>query len=59
MIWVALYLAAIVAANLLVATYGPAVAVLNAFWLIGLDLSLRDRLHDRWAKDSSRFAWAC
>ena len=49
--WVALYLAAIVAANLLVAQFGPAVAVLNAFWLIGLDLSLRDILHERWADD--------
>ncbi len=43
------YLAAIVAANLLAATYGPAVAVVNAFALIALDLTARDRLHEAWA----------
>jgi hypothetical protein len=42
---VALYLAAIVAANLSVAAFGPGVTIINAFWLIGLDLTLRDRLH--------------
>lgn len=47
-IQVALYLAAIVAANLSVAALGPSVVVVNAFLLIGLDLTLRDRLHDRW-----------
>ncbi len=36
------------AANLLVATFGPAVSVVNAFVLIGLDLTLRDRLHETW-----------
>ncbi len=41
------YLAAIVAANLLVAQYGPAAAPINAFLLIGLDLSLRDLLQTR------------
>jgi hypothetical protein len=45
---VALYLAAIVAANLSVATFGPSVTVVNAFLFIGLDLTLRDRLHDAW-----------
>lgn len=48
---VAVYLAAIVAANLSVAAFGPAVAPINAFFLIGLDLTLRDRLHDRWGFD--------
>lgn len=43
-----LYLAAIVAANLLVAAFGPSVAILNAFLFIGLDLTVRDVLHDRW-----------
>lgn len=43
------YIAAIVAANLSVAAFGPVVAPINAFLLIGLDLSLRDKLHDRWA----------
>lgn len=45
---VGLYLGAIVAANLSVAAYGPVVAPLNGFVLIGLDLVLRDGLHDRW-----------
>lgn len=42
------YMAAITTANLLVAEFGPAISVLNAFLLIGLDLSLRDYLHDLW-----------
>ena len=42
------YLAAIVAANLSVATFGPAVSVANAFVFIALDLSSRDRLHEAW-----------
>lgn len=41
------YVAAIVAANMLVATYGPWFSVVNSFLLIGLDFSLRDSLHDR------------
>lgn len=45
---VIVYIAAIVAANLSVAAFGPWVSPLNAFLLIGLDLSLRDKLHDRW-----------
>lgn len=42
------YIAAITTANLLVAEYGPAVTIINAFALIGLDLALRDYLHDAW-----------
>lgn len=45
---IALYLIAIVAANLLVAAFGPAVAVVNAFLFIGLDLTARDALHEAW-----------
>lgn len=45
---VGLYLAAIVAANLLVAQFGPGITILNAFLFIGLDLTARDRLHDQW-----------
>lgn len=45
---VLLYLMAIVAANLSVAALGPSVTIVNAFLLIGLDLTLRDRLHDSW-----------
>lgn len=36
------------AANLLVAQFGPRVAVVNAFLFIGLDLTARDYLHDTW-----------
>jgi queuosine precursor transporter len=51
---VAAYLAAIVLANLLVSRLGPPAAVANAFLLIGLDLSARDRLHEQWR---GRFLW--
>ena len=46
-----LFIAAIVAANFSVAAFGPMVTPINAFLLIGLDLSLRDSLHDRWVSD--------
>lgn len=42
------YFAAIVAANLSVAAFGPWSTPVNAFLLIGLDLTLRDHLHERW-----------
>lgn len=45
---ITLYLSAIIIANLLVAQYGPAVTVANAFLFIGLDLTCRDLLHERW-----------
>jgi len=48
MIYVVLYLTAIIAANLLVARFGPSVAVVNAFLFIGLDLTTRDHLHEAW-----------
>ena len=51
---IALYLTAIVAANLLVAQFGPAVAVLNAFLFIGLDITARDSLHESWR---GRWLW--
>ena len=52
---VALFLAAIVAANLTLTHFGPSAIIPNAFFLIGLDLVTRDRLADfwgttRWAK---------
>lgn len=47
-IFVALYIAAMTAANLSVAAFGPWVSPLNSFFLIGLDLTMRDRLHDAW-----------
>lgn len=46
---VLIYVSAIVVANLTVAHFGPWFSPINAFLLIGLDLSLRDHLHDRWA----------
>lgn len=45
---VIIFIGAIVAANLLVAEFGPWFSPINAFFLIGLDLSLRDALHDKW-----------
>ncbi len=42
-----IYAAAMVSANLLVVKFGPAVSPVNAFFLIGLDLALRDWLHTR------------
>jgi uncharacterized PurR-regulated membrane protein YhhQ (DUF165 family) len=48
MVYIILYLAAIVLANLSVATFGPSVAIINAFLFIGLDLTARDQLHEAW-----------
>lgn len=44
---IVVYAAALIAANLLVAQFGPVVTGANAFLLIGLDLALRDWLHFR------------
>lgn len=48
MFYVLMYLAAIVAANLTVAMFGPQMTIVNAFLFIGLDLTARDKLHDAW-----------
>lgn len=48
LVFVTVYLVAIVLANLSVAAYGPNVAIVNAFLFIGLDLVARDRLHEAW-----------
>jgi len=48
---IALYAAAIIAANLLVAQFGPSITPINAFFLIGFDLALRNYLSfkmDKW-----------
>jgi hypothetical protein len=45
---VALFLAAIVAANLTLTHWGPSAIIPNTFFLIGLDLVTRDRLADFW-----------
>jgi uncharacterized PurR-regulated membrane protein YhhQ (DUF165 family) len=47
-VFVVLYLAAITAANLITAHYGPEASIYNAFALIGLTLVVRDQLHDAW-----------
>ena len=51
MIYSGIYIAALVVANLLVAWFGPWFSAINAFVLIGLDLSLRDKLHEQWQND--------
>lgn len=46
--YIIIYIATLVAANLAVAWFGPAIMPIVAFLFIGLDLTLRDSLHDRW-----------
>lgn len=46
-ILISIYVAAMVAANLLVWWLGPWFSPINAFVLIGLDLTMRDVLHER------------
>lgn len=46
--YVLIYLSSIVLANFIVLWFGPKSTIINAFLLIGLDLSLRDKLHDLW-----------
>lgn len=48
MLAVLIYIGAIACANLSIAAFGPWASPINAFVLIGLDLALRDKLHDRW-----------
>ena len=50
MLYVILYLVAIVGANLVVAWLGPCVSPFTAFLFIGLDFTARDRLHDAWER---------
>lgn len=52
--YVVIYIAALATANIAVARLGPAAMPLIAFVLIGLDLTLRDRLHDQWR---GRYLW--
>lgn len=55
-ILVAVYVAAMSSANLIVAALGPWVSPVNSFFLIGLDLTLRDKLHDAWRGDVKKMA---
>lgn len=43
-----LYILALIGANLAATTFGPAATPIIAFFLIGLDLTLRDALHEAW-----------
>lgn len=45
---VVLYLAAIIAANLIITRFGPQATIITAFLFIGLDITARDRLHESW-----------
>lgn len=47
MFLIVIYIAAMVTANLLVWWLGPWFSPINAFFLIGLDLTLRDVMHER------------
>lgn len=46
--YVLLYLGAIVAANLIITVLGPTATIVTAFVFIGLDLTVRDYLHEAW-----------
>lgn len=48
MLLVFLYLVAVALANLSVLHFGPISTPFNAFFLIALDLTTRDGLHERW-----------
>ena len=48
MIYVILYLVAIVAANVTIMLFGPSWSIVNAFLFIGFNLTARDHLHDAW-----------
>lgn len=48
MLPIVLYLAAIIAANFSAWYFGPWSTPINSFLLIGFDLTMRDRLHERW-----------
>ncbi|MBU2512591.1 VUT family protein [bacterium] len=48
MIYIGLYLGAIVAANLIITILGPSATIVTAFVFIGLDLTVRDYLHEAW-----------
>jgi len=50
MIYVLMYLSAIILANLSVAYFGVGAVIINAFLFIGLDLTARDKLHEIWHK---------
>lgn len=48
MIYVMMYLIAIVLANVTIMMFGPTWSIVNAFLFIGFNLTARDHLHDAW-----------
>jgi queuosine precursor transporter len=46
--YIFIYLVSILAANLIITEFGPSMSIVTAFVLIGLDLTVRDSLHDAW-----------
>jgi len=50
-----LYLIAIVLANLSITYFGEQAIYINAFFLIGLDIVLRDKLHEKWNNNNLFF----
>jgi hypothetical protein len=50
-IYSVIFISALIIANLLVAWIGPWFSIVNAFVLIGLDLTIRDKLHESWKND--------
>lgn len=50
LILIIVYIAAMITANLLVWAFGPWLSPINSFILIGLDLTLRDIMHERLAR---------
>lgn len=50
MIYISMYLTAIVSANLSSAYFGASASYFNAFFFIGFDLFARDKLHEAWQK---------
>lgn len=59
MIYIVLWLLAIVTANYTTATFGPVVSVVNSFLLIGLMLTTRDKLHVRWEGRGLKWKMLC
>ena len=51
MIYIVMYLTAIILANLSTAYFGPSASIVNAFLFIGLDLTARDKLHEAWHRN--------
>jgi uncharacterized PurR-regulated membrane protein YhhQ (DUF165 family) len=46
-----IYILAIVAANISATLFGPNVTIINSFVFIGLDITCRDFLHEKWNKN--------